>query len=373
MATKTAILILYYRMSAAHPFLRYPSLFTMTVINIAGVVLTFLYIFQCRPVNAAFSLVEGRCIDIIALYLLSTPINVLTDLAILLLPLPILTSLRMEFRQKVILVATFIVGGFVTIVDVVRIIYLQEALKEELLVNPSASITATTPPPNWTYHVSFSLMWSAVEVSVGIMCCCVLVLKPLVIRVMPKLLHAPHTHRHRSSRTPQSLLRSDMCEERRSTDSSHLGDVPASASVTQPATTPLSPQVGELSRIESPPLSPLSPRKPSLSVIPERLTSEDECETLDFFAMLASEPPTEAPGAWPPLECPSTRRKSAPQRSTVMRERRATAGTVTSQEPPLNFLDFVQVKGKVPLTQLTAREAWWPTIFGERPPARRHG
>jgi hypothetical protein len=352
MATKTAILILYYRMSAAHPFLRYPSLFTMTVINIAGVVLTFLYIFQCRPVNAAFSLVEGRCIDIIALYLLSTPINVLTDLAILLLPLPILTSLRMEFRQKVILVATFIVGGFVTIVDVVRIIYLlQEALKEELLVNPSASITATSPPPN---------------------CCCVLVLKPLVMRVMPKLLHAPHTHRHRSSRTPQSLLRSNMCEERRSTDWSHLGDVPSSASVTQPAT-PLSPQVGELSRIESPPLSPLSPRKPSLSVIPERLTSEDECETLDFFAMLASEPPTEAPGAWPPLEGPSTRRKSAPQRSTVMRERRATAGTDTSQEPPLNFLDFVQVKGKVPLTQLTAREAWWPNMFGERPPARRHG
>ncbi|GFZ44331.1 hypothetical protein JCM24511_02053 [Saitozyma sp. JCM 24511] len=40
MATKTAILILYYRIAAAHLFLRYDSLFTMAVINIAGIVFT---------------------------------------------------------------------------------------------------------------------------------------------------------------------------------------------------------------------------------------------------------------------------------------------------------------------------------------------
>jgi hypothetical protein len=77
MATKTAILILYYRMAAAYPFLRYASLFIMAVINIAGIVLTFIYIFQCRPIDAAFSMVDGTCIDIVALYLSSMPINVL--------------------------------------------------------------------------------------------------------------------------------------------------------------------------------------------------------------------------------------------------------------------------------------------------------
>ncbi|RSH95859.1 hypothetical protein EHS25_000952 [Saitozyma podzolica] len=366
MATKTAILILYYRIAAAHLFLRYASLFTMAVINIAGIVLTFIYIFLCRPVNAAFSLVDGTCIDIVALYLSSMPINVLTDLAILLLPLPILTSLRMEFRDKVILVATFIVGGFVTIVDVVRIVYLQEALKEELLVNPSASITANTPPPNFTYHASFSLMWSVVEVSVGIMCCCVLVLKPLVMGVMPKLLHAPHIHGHVPSGTPESLLRSNTSEEGRPSDSSPVGDVPFPASVTQPATIPLAPRAAELSRIESP-VSPVSPKKPSLSVILRQSTNDEEGEALDFFEMLASEPSAEDSSTWPPFEGPSTHRKSGPRHSTVMSERRATVGTNTSQEPTQNFFDFVQVKGKVPLTQLSAKEAWWPTMFGEGP------
>jgi hypothetical protein len=144
MATKTTILILYWRIAEVPRFFRYASLVTMAIVLIAGVVLTFLSIFQCRPVDAAFSMVAGTCIDIVRLHLSSTPIGVLTNLTILLLPLPILTSLRMEFRQKLILVATFIVGGFITIVNVVRIVYLQEALKEELLIDLWGSITATS-------------------------------------------------------------------------------------------------------------------------------------------------------------------------------------------------------------------------------------
>jgi hypothetical protein len=195
MTTKTAILLLYHRMAAAHFFLRYASFITMIVVNLAGIILTFLSVFQCKPVSAAFTDIDGTCIDIVALYLASAPINLITDLAILLLPLPVLTTLRMDFRQKVILVVTFIAFGFVTIVDVVRIVYLQEALKVELAVNPAAAITAKTRPPNFTYYASFSLMWSAVEVSVGIVCCCVLVLKPLIMRIMPKTRTYPRQHR----------------------------------------------------------------------------------------------------------------------------------------------------------------------------------
>ncbi|RSH95780.1 hypothetical protein EHS25_000872 [Saitozyma podzolica] len=109
MAAKTAMLILYQHMATAHPFLRYASLFVMAVVNIAGIVLIILDIFQYHPIPAAFNEIDGTC-------------------------------------GKVILVATFIVGGFVTIVDVVRIVYLQGALKEERQINPSASITATTRP-----------------------------------------------------------------------------------------------------------------------------------------------------------------------------------------------------------------------------------
>jgi hypothetical protein len=67
MSTKTAILLLYHRMAAAHPFLRYSSIFVIAVVNISGVVLTFLNIFQCHPISAAFTEIDGTCIDIVAL------------------------------------------------------------------------------------------------------------------------------------------------------------------------------------------------------------------------------------------------------------------------------------------------------------------
>ena len=100
MATKTAILLLYIRMAAAHRFLRFASYITMAIVNVAGIVLSFLFVFECRPVSAAFSEANGSCINLVTLYLSSAPINVLTDLAILPLSLPILTGLRVEWGRR---------------------------------------------------------------------------------------------------------------------------------------------------------------------------------------------------------------------------------------------------------------------------------
>jgi hypothetical protein len=58
-----------------------------------------------------------------------------------------------------------------------------------------------------------------------------------------------------------------------------------------------------------------------------------------------------------------TRRKWSDRRSAV-HSRRDTIITGTSQAPTQSFFDFVSMKGKVPLTQLSAREAWWPILFG---------
>src|SRR3954468_9739517 len=131
MTTKTAILMLYYRMCRARPFFRYATIFVGLVVNVSGIVLTALNIFQCDPISAAFTIsdatVSAKCISMFTLYLASAPINVLTDIAILVLPLPLVTSMRLEGRTKVGLVLTFLVGVFVTAVDVVRIAYLQTA------------------------------------------------------------------------------------------------------------------------------------------------------------------------------------------------------------------------------------------------------
>ncbi len=185
MATKTSILIFYLRMSKdTQTLLRIASYVTLAIVNVAGAVLTFLNAFQCNPARAAYILnTPGKCISIVTLYLCSAPVNIITDLTILVLPIPVLTGMRLPQRQKTILVFTFALGIFVTVVDVIRIYYLQQAVDSQ---NFAESRLGTGSDFSWT--ASKALMWSAVEVNVGIICACIPTLKPLFKRILPAMI-----------------------------------------------------------------------------------------------------------------------------------------------------------------------------------------
>jgi fucose permease len=184
MATKSSILILYLRLSRnAHKLLRVASWATLAVVNIAGLVLTFFNVFQCLPVSQVFAPV-GTCIPLITLYLASVPVNVITDIAILVLPIPVLTAMQLPRKQKIILIATFSLGIYVIATDVVRIYYLQQS---------SGPSSPTTSPllgneVDFSYHASISFMWSVVEVNLGIVCACIPTMKPLISRILPALI-----------------------------------------------------------------------------------------------------------------------------------------------------------------------------------------
>ncbi|KAK8069481.1 hypothetical protein PG994_006097 [Apiospora phragmitis] len=194
MATKTSILIFYLRLSRnTEQVLRLASWAVLGIVNLAGAVLTLLNVFQCRPVEAAFNYYAStaQCIPLLTEFICSAPVNIITDLAILALPLPVLTGMRLPPRQKIILVVTFTLGIFVTVVDVVRIYYLQQAITDispDLSSDPTSSFGGQT---NFAFNASLSLMWSSVEVNIGIACACVPTLKPLIIRILPGMLVDP--------------------------------------------------------------------------------------------------------------------------------------------------------------------------------------
>ena len=162
---------------------------TLFVVNVAGAALTLLNIFQCRPIGAAFDdpiSPSAKCIDIVTLYLSSAPVNIITDLALFFLPMPILTSMRLPRNEKIILIITFSFGAFVAVVDVVRIAYLEDAALARL--RNSSGSTASSAEYDYSWIASLSFMWSAIEVHVGIICACVPGVKPLVAKVFPAFL-----------------------------------------------------------------------------------------------------------------------------------------------------------------------------------------
>ena len=193
MATKISILFFYRSLSRTQKLFRWATSVTMAVVIVAGVSLTALNLFQCKPLGAAFQTPipdSAKCEDILTLYLSSAPVNIITDLAILFLPLPVLTAIHLPRKQKTILIITFAFGGFVAIVDVIRIAYLQQAALARLtdIQDNKPGNTGNNQRNNTdlSWYASLSFMWSAVEVNVGIMCACVPGLKPLVSRFPPR-------------------------------------------------------------------------------------------------------------------------------------------------------------------------------------------
>ena len=194
MSTKTSILIFYLRLAKnTQKILRLASWAVLSVVLIAGTILTFMNVFQCQPISAAWDvgLKPERCIPLLTEFICSAPVNVTTDLAIMALPIPVITSMRLPPRQKTILVMTFALGFFVTVVDVVRIYYLQQAIAFTPIGSSSDTAAMFGQIAGYSWNASLSLMWSAVEVNVGITCACIPTLKPLIIRVLPAILMDP--------------------------------------------------------------------------------------------------------------------------------------------------------------------------------------
>ncbi|KAL2788076.1 major facilitator superfamily domain-containing protein [Aspergillus keveii] len=190
MAVKSSILVFYLTLTQGEKIFRYANYATLLVVNVAGLALTFVNIFQCRPVGAAFAAslpVDAHCTDILTLYLSSSPVNIITDLAILVLPNPILTRMRLPRKQKIILVITFSFGFFVAVVDVIRIAYLQEATTSREIALRQIHLQ-NYGGGDFAWYASLSFMWSVVEVNVSVMCACVPSLKPLVAKLVPKLI-----------------------------------------------------------------------------------------------------------------------------------------------------------------------------------------
>jgi len=68
-------------------------------------------VFICRPLALYWDpTLPGKCGDLLALWIMTGTLNIVTDLAILILPMPYLYGLEIALYRKVVLIATFGVG-----------------------------------------------------------------------------------------------------------------------------------------------------------------------------------------------------------------------------------------------------------------------
>jgi fucose permease len=308
MAEKTSILVFYLSLSKTIRTFRWVTIATLCVVNAAGTALTLVTLFQCTPVGAAFRYplpASHHCTDIITIYLSSAPVNIITDLAILFLPMPILTSMRLPRKQKTILVITFGFGLFVAVVDIVRIAYLQSAstyrLNQILHYQQTNSTGRDSDVTDFSWYSSYSFMWSAIEVNVGIMCACVPALKPLVSRFMPHLLRDD----------------GDFTEKHSSVDRMPTFEMAVAQRI------------------------PSIPEPTHLTTQPSRESAEEsDVGMMDFLAI------------------PGTQHTSLERSQTML-----TNSTRNTRAETPTFFDFVNMKNRKSFVHMTARESLFPVIM----------
>jgi hypothetical protein len=133
-------------------------------------------IFQCKPISAFWN--EGRpfdkCAGDLAALLTNGSLNVFVDVCLMAIVLPRILELQLHPRQRWALTFIVLLGSLAVVAGIVRI------------VRVSSAITMLGFDPSWdAYDVS---IWSSTEVYVSLICAAAPGVKPVVVKLIPKIL-----------------------------------------------------------------------------------------------------------------------------------------------------------------------------------------
>lgn len=188
---------------------------------------------QCTPLEKAWDvtrMLPGNCINTTVFFYSTSGFNILTDIWILLLPIPTLRSLKVSRHSRHVLYGIFGVGAFATAMSIVRLysihIYTlaEDPFKDGVLVN----------------------IWSMVEVNIAIVCASIPALKPLM--APKKLLDERRKRRGYSSHITESFShRLSKVSDFSSASRSHVAMVGSTDRQTSPTPFPVEDETSGIS------------------------------------------------------------------------------------------------------------------------------
>jgi hypothetical protein len=181
--TKGSMLLQYRRIFPTKQF-QIANWITMAVVIGYTIWTVFSSIFMCVPVRAFWTHEKATCLNQFAVWFTNAAINIITDFAIILLPIPVIQKLNLGKRQKIGLISIFAIGGFVCLVSILR-------LQSLVAISNSVDASYDNPP---------AATWSSVESNVGIICACLPLLRPLITKWLPRAFPSRHRSVYSHSR-----------------------------------------------------------------------------------------------------------------------------------------------------------------------------
>jgi hypothetical protein len=151
-------------------------------------------IFQCKPIHVYWT--EGRpaskCIDDLAGFYLSGSLNILADAIIMAIVLPRVIELKLHKRQRWALVGIVLLGTLAIVAGTIRMV------RVGLMFAKGDDFD-----PSWdSYDIS---IWTNTEIYVSLICAAAPGIKPVIVRILPKILGSSLRTRTRTTGGPIEL------------------------------------------------------------------------------------------------------------------------------------------------------------------------
>jgi len=147
-AVKAYTLVFYLRIFVS-PGFRKAVYVVQTYVFCWWVAVLFATIFQCRPVKPGY---PGKCFDALTFFRAAAVLNVVSDVAVIILPIPAIIKLQMPVRHKVAIVGIFLTSTFVIVAGIGRTVSF-------------FNVPANT---DFSYHDYYTIVWTSIEPCMGI-------------------------------------------------------------------------------------------------------------------------------------------------------------------------------------------------------------
>ncbi|CAI6341711.1 unnamed protein product [Periconia digitata] len=175
-APKLSICLTYLRLVSSDTWGR--RLIKLLIVVVVAPTIPFIFgsIFQCRPISAYWT--EGRpaskCAEDISGLWISGGMSIFVDLALVVIVLPQVLRLHLNTRQRWSLISIVMLGLLAAGAGLTRIVRVNTTLRKQDF------------DPSWDmYDLS---IWTATEIYVSLICAAAPGMKPLVSKILPKLL-----------------------------------------------------------------------------------------------------------------------------------------------------------------------------------------
>ncbi|KAL4901979.1 hypothetical protein BDW74DRAFT_186999 [Aspergillus multicolor] len=192
---KTSIMLFYYNIFGTKRSFKLSVMVVMTIVWLWAISVALETLLLCRPLAFNWDTsIDGKCGQRNATYVVAGTLNLVTDLMVMVLPLPHLWKLKLNMAKKLALTSVFSMGLLVSVISIVRLSALMAIDFNDV-----------------TYSLPMGVLWTVLEPELAIICANMPILKPILSRMFPRFFSSTRQKSYGVS-DPQAFERLDERE-----------------------------------------------------------------------------------------------------------------------------------------------------------------